>query len=121
MLTSRQKEALAFAERIKSMGFVVYLAERGDYGFITDDTESRVLSFSFDDGGSLGGNYGPPSIESGTGWRMDKSPCDLKTATDVREALYANPPKFVGRGWRYLTTVKQHLDAYGNSSRYVRI
>jgi hypothetical protein len=107
-----------FAARIKAMGFHVYVAESGNYGFITDDAETRVLSFSFSDGGSLGGNYSPPSRESGTGWRMDIYPYSLQTPEDVRKALYAAAPSFAGKGWKTYTTVKQHLATYGNSSRY---
>lgn len=80
-----------FAERITRFGFRVYIANPNygskNYGFITDDSESRVLSFSFK-GGSLSGNYGPPSAESGTGWRMDESPSDLTTADEIRKSLY---------------------------------
>lgn len=122
-MSYRQEEALAFARRIKALGFRVFIAENGTgtYGFVTDASEARVLSFSLSDGGSLGGNYGPPSSESGTGWRMDESPSDLRTADDVRRALYAHPPGFCGKGWRYLTTVAQYLGLYGSSSRFVEL
>jgi hypothetical protein len=103
-------------ERIKALGFTVYLAERGDYGFITDASEKRVLSFSRD--GGLSGNYGPPSTTSGTGWKMDGSFYDLKTADDVNRALNAHPPSWCGNGWKTFTTVAQHLALYGASSRY---
>jgi hypothetical protein len=110
-----------FAASIKALGFQVYVAERGEYGFITDDTETRVLSFSFTDGGRLSGNYGPPSRESGTGWCMDAVPSDLLTADHVRKALYAPAPAFAGKGWKRYTTVEQHLATYGNSSRYEKV
>lgn len=114
---------LEFAQRIKALGFRVYVAKdgTGNYGFISDDSGKRVLSFSFNDGWSLGGNYGPPSQESGTGWRMDEGPESLRTAEDVRRALYAHPPAFCGNGWKYLTTVDQHLAHYGMSSRYSEV
>lgn len=114
-------EARAFAERVKALGFVVYMAESGTYGFVTDASESRVLSFGLDMGASLSGNYGPPSTTSGTGWRMDKTPNMLRTAADVQKALYAHPPVWCGNGWKYLSTVKQYLAHYGASSRFVRI
>ncbi len=114
-------EVSAFADRISRMGFVVYIAKSGAYGFITDDTASRVLSFSFNDDGSLGGNYGPPSRQSGTGWRMDESPYNLATADDVRKALYASPPDWLrGKGWRYLSTVAQYLQQYDKSSQFTK-
>jgi hypothetical protein len=120
-MTYQQDAAREFAARIKALGFHVYVAERGHYGFIADDTETRVLSFGFSDGGSLGGNYGPPSTESGTGWQMDAHPSSLQTAEDVRRALYAPAPPFCGGGWKRYTTVARHLAMYGASSRYEKI
>jgi hypothetical protein len=117
--------AKEFAHFVKGLGFRAFVAEpglgRGGYGFITDAEGSRVLSFSFNDGGSLGGNYGPPSQESGTGWRIDGHPLDLKTAHDVYRALYAHPPRWCGKGWKNLTTLEQHLQTYGKSSNYREI
>lgn len=116
------QNAREFALYIKGLGFRVYIAKAGDYGFITDETESRVLSFGFSSGGSLSGNYGPPSVASGTGWRMERTPYDLRTAADVHEALYAAPPDWLrGKGWSYLSTVKQYLSQYGQSSGFVEV
>lgn len=109
-----------FAERITRLGFVVYLAQQGHYGFITDDAGTRVMSFAFDIENTLGGNYGPPSRESGTGWRMDERPESLQTADDVRRALYAMPPQWCRNGWKHLTTLESHLKSYGPSSKYRR-
>lgn len=117
----RQAAASEFAARIKALGFRVFLAERGEYGFITDAEGSRVLAFSFSDGGNLSGNYGPASRESGTGWRMDETPQSLLTADNVKRALYAHPPAWCVRGWKHFTTLKQHLAMYGTSSRYAEI
>ena len=104
------------ADRIKSLGFRVFVAERGDYGFITDKAGSRVMSFDSD--GSLSGQYGPPSKESGTGWRMVEQIGDLQTAEQVDHALNTRPPAFAGKGWRYLTNLTQYLAAYDESSRF---
>ena len=121
MLETIKTETRKFARRITDLGFVVYIAESGTYGFITDAAESRVLSFSFNDCGSLSGNYGPASTQSGTGWRMDKGPHALATAEDVKETLYANPPDWLrGRGWKYLSSVAQYLQQYGASSRFTK-
>lgn len=115
-------EAHDFAQRIKALGFVVYLATAGHYGFISDDTGARVLSFDFagvED--TLSGNYGPASHESGTGWRMDLRPQSLTTAERVKAALYAYPPEWCRGGWRHFTTLEQHLARYGDSSGYRKI
>lgn len=120
-MNAKQEAAQKFANFVTSLGFVAYLAESGKYGFVTDESEARVLSFSFDDlAPSLSGNYWPPSTTSGTGWRMDATPGDLKTAEDVRAALYAHATPFCGNGWKRYSSVKDHLDLYGASSRYRR-
>jgi hypothetical protein len=111
-------EVAVFASRITAWGFKVYIAQAGHYGFITDESESRVLSFSFSDGGSLSGNYGPPSTTSGTSWRMNLRPHELASAAKVQEALYDMPPNWSKKGWRYVTTVAQHLQHYGSSAQY---
>lgn len=118
----RQLDTLAFARRIRALGFRVFIARdgTGEYGFITDDTGERVLSFSFNDGSSLSGNYGPPSRESGTGWRLEEIPSDLRTAYDVHRALYAHPPAYCGKGWRNFTTLETYLKFY-SASRYAEI
>lgn len=115
------KTASEFAHYIKGLGFRVYLAKGEAYGFITDDVGSRVLSFSFTDGGRLWGNYGPPSQVSGTGWRLEQAPHDLQTANDVRRALNAAAPSWCGDGWKRYTTLEEHLKLYGSSSNYVEI
>lgn len=113
--------ASEYAHFIKGLGFKVYLAKAGNYGFITDDSGARVLSFSFTDGATLSGNYGPPSQKSGTGWRLEQSPYDLHTAADVRRALNASAPPWCGDGWTRYTSLEQHLALYGDSSQYVQI
>ena len=117
----RQADALAFAKRIKAMGFRVFLAESGHYGFITNDDGSRVISFSFSLDPSLSGNYGPPSRESGTGWRLSRSPESLRTVEDVEAAFAENPPAWCGKGWRYMTTLEQYLKDYGPTSRFYAV
>lgn len=120
-MSSRQTDASNFAHYVKGLGFTVYLAHAGTYGFITDDTGTRVLSFSFTDGGTLSGNYGPPSQTSGTGWRLEQAPHNLVTRDDVRRALYEHAPSFCGNGWKHYTTVAQYLKLYGDSSAYQQI
>jgi hypothetical protein len=117
---TKREEAAKFAGFIKGLGFNVYLAESGEYGFITDDSRSRVLSFTFSgySQSTLSGNYTPPSCESGTGWGMNEETWQLKTAEDVRKALYATAPPHCGKGWKRYATVDDHLALYGASSKY---
>ena len=123
-------EVQRFAGKIKAWGFRVWIAESGDYGFISDDRPpapnklARVLSFSFSRGSSLSGNYGPPSTNSGTGWKMDITPGDLKSADDVLKALNAHAPEWTRRGgvgWKHYTTVAKHLAMYQSSSKYEEV
>lgn len=123
------RTAREFAQYIKGLGFRAFVAKddgvRG-HGFITNADGSRVLSFQMGDG-SLGGNYGPPTRESGTGWRLDQTIWDLHTYADVRKALNDMPPTYCQRkrhdrgGWEYLTTLEQHLSMYGSSSGYQEV
>lgn len=115
------RQAIAFAKRIKALGFRVFLAESREYGFITNDDGSRVISFSFSFEPSLSGNYGPPSHESGTGWRLSRSPESLRTVEDVEAAFAETPPAWCGKGWRYMTTLEQYLKAYDASSRFYEV
>lgn len=124
--------AREFAQFIKGLGFRAFVAGTpgGDgtrgYGFITDAEGSRVLSFGMD--GGLSGNYGPPTRESGTGWKIADSVYCIKDAEDVRRLLYSHPPDWIrkagadGRGgWRYFETLDGHLGHYGSSSKYQEI
>lgn len=113
-------EVAEFAKRITALGFAVYVAEDRTYGFVTDEKESRVLSFSFTNCGYLSGSYGPPTTMSGSGWRMDEDPRSLTSKDKVKAALYAMPPPWAGNGWRYFTTVAQHMKQYDSSSHYTR-
>lgn len=121
--------AREFAQYVKGLGFRAFVAGSpgGDgvrgYGFITDATGSRVLCFSMADG-TLSGNYGPPSREAGTGWQTNWTIWRVRTADDIREALYSHPPDYCRKatrergGWQYFTTLDQHLGQYGASSKY---
>jgi hypothetical protein len=121
MNTVAANPAAEFAGRIKALGFRVFIAAKGPYGFITDADGSRVLCFSLDSVGSLSGTYSPPSTTSGTGWRMDRMPGELRTAADVKAALYATAPPWAGNGWKRYTTLPEHLAAYGSSSGYSEV
>lgn len=140
---SDYQTAREFAQYIKGLGFRAFVARinggegpRG-YGFITDDSGARVLSFEMREG-SLGGNYNGDK-SSGSGWRMEGNTWDLKTSGDVKRALYANAPRWTGfnavsshcstcgqssgeaRGWKTYRTLEQYLSTYGSSSKFEEV
>lgn len=135
--------AREFAQFIKGLGFRAFVAGApgGDgtrgYGIISDAEGSRVLSFQFSDGGSLGGNYNGDA-STGSGWRMEIAPWDLRSAEDVKRALYALAPAWTGfvqgprcchacgqslpaKTNRTYRTLEQFLKLYGLSSKYVEL
>ena len=108
----KRKVALEVVRRAIAEGLRVFLAHdgKGDYGVFTDQAGTRVVSFQVGVGGpSFYGNYGPPSLAAGTGWKItDGFPATLS------ELLAARPPEWC-KGWQYLTTLPQHLAAYESS------
>lgn len=108
-----------WADSIIAMGFIVHMSKSGTHGFITDETETRVLSFEFNRGAPdrLSGNYGPANKYCGTGWVLDEIPADLDSSEKVVAALYAHPPQSC-QGWEYFTTVQQHLEVYKSCCGY---
>lgn len=140
---SDYQTAREFAQFIKGLGFRAFVSTtpggegpRG-YGFITDDKGERVLSFGMRDG-DLGGNYNGDR-STGSGWRMDAHTWDLKTAADVKRALYAIAPMWTGfhraanscptcgqsRGHekteQTYRTLEQYLKLYGSSSKFEEV
>jgi hypothetical protein len=112
-------EVIEFCERITNLGFPVYLSGSGTHGVFTLPDGSRVVGFEYGNQCSLSGTYGPPSRDSGTGWKLEQLPGDLVTSDDVEKVLNEKAPKWCGNGWKRYTTIKEHLDMYGASSRYI--
>jgi hypothetical protein len=110
-------EAVAqLAKEIKADGFRVFIAERGTYGFYTDEAGSRIVSFQFDLGGfRFTGNYKTDQPRStGTGWQLqDGSYQDMFNQIAPQWALR-------GASWQY-TTLEQHLKTYQWSSKYAEL
>jgi len=44
-MTNKQQSITALANKIKSLGYNVYLSERNEYGFFTDSEGKRLVSF----------------------------------------------------------------------------
>ncbi len=140
---SGYQTAREFAQFIKGLGFRAFVANTvgGDgpngYGIITDADGSRVLGFGMRDG-DLGGNYNGDR-STGSGWRMDQKTWELKSADDVRKALFATAPSWTGfntgrphcsacgqprgdaREAATYCTLEQYLKLYGSSSKFEEI
>lgn len=108
------------AQALKSYGYTVYIAKRGDYGFYTDG--QRVVSFGATLNYSLdyAGNYRTDtSNTTGTGWCIarDLSVIDEETA---KQFIKAVAPSWATRGAKvHYTTPEQYLKTYGQSSAYI--
>ena len=111
-----KENVLIFAYNCKKLGFNVYLAESNAYGFVTDDNESRVLSFSGHFGGvKLSGNY--KSSKNGTGWRIKEFTNENPTRQEIKTLLYINST-FENDGY---TSVKDYLKNYQSSSHFRKV
>ncbi len=123
---SDKQTAAEFAKHAANKGFTVYLAKSGTYGFLTDNSETRALSFGVDFGSiKFSGNYRRPSRNRGTGWRMERtvSPNEL-SASEIADLLHANAPQWALSGTTgpvEYATVKDMLKQWGQSSKYQKL
>lgn len=120
-LTYQQEAIQELAAKLKKKGFRVFIAERGSYGFYTNEEGSKVVSFQYDLGGfSFSGNYKTSNPRrTGAGWQIVK---DSYGCENFQSILDSVPPKWATRGatWKY-TTLEQHLASYQKSSKYKEI
>lgn len=114
-----KQAALEIAEGAKREGFRVFLAERGTYGFFTDDSGTRVVSFQIGlQGPSFIGNYKTSAPkQTGTGWQICTG-----TPRSYANLFSAAAPRWATGDvtWRY-TTLAEHLKTYQPSSRYTEL
>lgn len=105
---------------IKEAGFTPYLAERGNYGFYTD--QNRVVCFSVDLGRlKFSGNYKTNTpISTGNGWGMDID--GEITPETIKAMIKAEPPMWaVGKAkWKY-KTFDQYMAEYQGSSKFATV
>lgn len=112
------------AQQLHSYGYIVYIAESGEYGFYTDG--SRVVGF----GGhwrfsvDFSGNYRALTAEGGrrigTGWQVEGGK-ELTSITEEQAHRFvtASAPAWATGGERYkLTPPEEYLKTYGASSRF---
>lgn len=117
-----KENAAEFAQAALKAGFRAFLAKSGTYGFYTDATGSKVISFQFNYlSPCVSGNYRTNQPKhTGTGWRISD---DAETSPSALRAYFDTvPPRWaVGNArWRY-TTLEDHLKTYGGSSGYEEI
>jgi hypothetical protein len=106
------------AQDIKSQGFIVYIANTGNYGFFTDTEGKHVVSFGFRGHFELkfSGNY--QALKSGdaehvgTGW-------GLPEGLTFNEMINSTPPQWATKGLCVRKiTLSEHLARYQLSSKY---
>lgn len=105
-------------EQIKNAGFRVFIANRGTYGFYTDNAGSKVVSFGIDLLRiRFSGNYKTDNpVKTGTGWVIAD---DSEKFNDMFNTF---PPKWaVGNAkWKF-TTLEEYLNTYQVSSNFNEI
>lgn len=116
-MSDYQKETvLEFAQKATKQGVRVFIAEKGTYGFITNQNGDRIVSFGFDLCCLVfSGNYKTNNPkQTGKGWRIEH--VDL---LNIPNLLKEYPPYWsVGDSKWEFTTLDQHLKMYQNSSKY---
>jgi hypothetical protein len=103
---------LDLTKELLAQGYRVFLAEKGTYGFYTNNEGKRIVSFACDLGGiNFSGNY--KSKTDGTGWRIGRNREDYE--------VMLNEYPWVGIKFEKFTTVEEHLAIYNSSSRYTEL
>jgi len=102
------------ATTLRNYGLFVYRSKSGSYGFYTDGTGDRVVSFQTTGGRTMfSGNYA--TCKDGTGWQMTE---DVPRNRDEALALlYALAPAWANRAPVYMTC-EDYLACYGRSSGF---
>jgi hypothetical protein len=95
------------ADKILKQGLRVFIAENGTYGFYTDETGTRIVTFGIDLTIYFSGSY--RSENNGNGWRItDTIPHNFKYT------LYTSSPFHFTR----YTTLNEYLAVYQKSSKF---
>jgi hypothetical protein len=115
MLNYKKQAIQKLTIKILIKGYRVFIAKNGEYGFFTNDSGSRLVSFQCDLGGiTFSGNYKTNNPrQTGTGWRIGGG------NIDIDQVFNAYPPRWaLGCSSFKYTTLEQHLNFYGRSSGY---
>lgn len=123
------KESLQFlTPLVLAANLRIFFAEKGDYGFITDETGSSVLTFGLDGirlhfGGQYSAVNRGDAVYIGQGWQIadylyPENSQDIKT-------LFAQStiaPQWATRGKPVtIKTLEQYLKTYQRSSRFIEV
>lgn len=123
------KESLQFlVPLVLAAKLRIFFAEKGNYGFITDETGSRVLSFGLDGirlyfGGQYSAIKRGDAVYVGQGWQIadylyPENSQDIKTLFGKSTVA----PKWATRGKPVtIKTLEQYLKAYQWSSRFTEV
>jgi hypothetical protein len=114
-----REAARAVAQSAIACGLVPYIAERGTYGYITDATGSRVLSFGCDLGSvNYSGNYRSQSV--GSGWSIGRyAGTDAITVRRAWDQVAEKPAECIMFGERVrMRTEREYLAIYQESSKF---
>jgi len=106
----KRKYMAELVAMIQKEGLRVFIAERGTYGFYTDNTGKRIVSFQLDSSLTFSGNY--KSKSNGTGWRI----CEGLPSNFTKLLSINSPFEF-----DHYTTLDEHLNMYQKSSKYKEV
>lgn len=122
-LNYKQEQAMELVKKLKSFGYIVYLAEKGTHGFFHRPNEDKHINFQLDFYFSFSSNHISKNI--GSGHQLIDGFSNIENATkDFFEQMLNCPPYKSRRKnevfirWK---TVKEHLDFYNSSSKYTII
>jgi len=127
-ITTDKERINELSNKIKSFGYPVYLSEKGNYGFFTNQNGSRIISFQIDYFFfNFSANH--KSIGLGTGYRItNDEQCllweidNFCTAAFLAKLINAPIYKSRRKNERFIswTTLNQHLEMYQQSSKYTQ-
>jgi len=124
MKTWKQETIIEFADKVKSFGYSVYLAESEEYGFWVTK-QNRIISFQTDSlsGIAISGEYKPVNHmdgkKIGTGWRIATISADKISPEIIEEISHEAAPYWAIKD-KAITypTLEEHLARYQSSSKY---
>ena len=117
-----KENCIELANKIKSFGYDVYIAEKGTYGFFTNG--ERLVSFQIDYFWfNFSSNHKSKGFGSGARLTNDEDCIQYKIedwCTNEFLNKLLNSQQYRGNGGYFIswTTLKEHMDFYNSSSKY---